>query len=161
MIDGIEFNAGYGTSPVEELRKISGLDYMQGILEGRYPAATIARALGFRMSAVEEGSVTFTGVPTEDYLNPIGTVHGGWAATILDSALACAVHTLAPVGYASTSVELKVNFVRPILPGVGRVYCKGTVIHPGRQLATSEAKLTTEDGKLLAHGTQTCSIFKL
>ncbi|MEL6745901.1 MAG: PaaI family thioesterase [Pseudomonadota bacterium] len=105
--------------------------------------------------------MTFTGVPTADYMNPIGTVHGGWAATILDSALACAVHTLAPVGHASTSVELKVNFVRPIQPNTGRVFCKGTVIHPGRQLATSEAKLVTEGGKLLAHGTQTCSIFKL
>jgi len=166
MVDLINKNspdlkAVFGVSPVEEIRKISGLDYMRGIKDGRYPAATIARALGFRMYEVDEGTVTFTGVPTEEYMNPIGTVHGGWAATILDSALACAVHTLAPVGYASTSVELKVNFVRPILPDTGRVFCKGTVIHPGRQLATSEAKLVTEDGKLLAHGTQTCSIFKL
>ncbi|MEL6948302.1 MAG: PaaI family thioesterase [Pseudomonadota bacterium] len=160
-LDGVELKAGFGTSPVEVLRTMSGLDYMRGICEGRFPAATIARALGFRMAQVEEGKVMFTGVPTEAHMNPIGTVHGGWAATILDSALACSVHTLAPIGYASTSVELKVNFVRPILPTTGRLYCHGSVIHPGRQLATSEARLTDENGKLFAHGTQTCSIFKL
>jgi len=161
IVDGVEIKGGFGTSPVETLRSMSGLDYMRGIVEGRFPAASIARALNFRMSHVEEGKVTFSGTPNENHMNPIGTVHGGWAATILDSALACAVHTLAPIGYASTSVELKVNFVRPILPTTGRLHCTGTVIHPGRQLATSEARLVDENGKLFAHGTQTCSLFKI
>ena len=161
MLDGHPMPQDFGIGDMAKIRTLSGLDYLKGIVEGTFPAPTIGRALQFRLCEVSEGVAVFTGVPTDDYLNPIGTVHGGYSATLLDSALACAVHSLCPVGYASTSVELKVNFVRAISPSTGRLYCRGTVIHPGRQLATSEAKLTDENGKLYAHGTQTCSIFKL
>lgn len=160
-IDGKTMPAGVGTTPMAEIRAISGLDYLQGILDGKFPAPAIGKTLQFRLKEVSEGRAVFTGIPSADHLNPIGTVHGGYVATLLDSALACCVHTLCPVGYASTSVELKINFVRPVFPQTGRLTCTGTVIHPGRQLATAEAKLVDEAGKLYAHGTQTCSVFKI
>jgi len=160
-LDGQPLQRGFGVASIEEIRAISGIEYLRGVMEGKFPAPTIGRTLQFRLCEVGEGLAVFTGIPTEDYMNPMGTVHGGYAATLLDSALACSVHSLCPVGYASTSVELKINFVRPITPQTGRVYCRGTVVHPGRQLATAEARLVDEVGKLYAHGTQTCSVFKL
>ncbi|MEL7229113.1 MAG: PaaI family thioesterase [Pseudomonadota bacterium] len=160
-LDGRPCPQGFGHATMAEMAALSGLDYLQAIVDGKFPAPTIGRALQYRLYEVGEGYANFTGVPTEDYMNPIGTVHGGYAATLLDSALACAVQTLCPVGYASTSVELKLNFVRPILPTTGRVYAKGKVVHPGRQIATAEARLEDENGKLYAHGTQTCSVFKI
>ena len=160
-LDGVELKRGYGITDVAEISQLSGLDYLRGIVEGEYPAPKIGRALQFRLFDVGEGFATFTGVPSDDHLNPMGQVHGGYTATLLDSALACAVQTLCPVGFASTSVELKVNFVRPITPATGRLFAYGKVVHPGRQIATSEARLEDENGKLFAHGTQTCSVFKL
>ncbi len=160
-LDGQPLPQGFGVAEMADLVEISGYDYLNGILEGKFPAPTISKALNFRLSEVSEGEVTFTGIPSSEYMNPIGTVHGGYAATLLDSALACAVHSICPVGHASTTVELKLNYVRPILPDTGRLFARGKVIHPGRQLATSEAKLTDENGKLFAHGTQTCSVFKI
>ena len=161
LLDGQPLPQGFGVVDINDIRSLSGLEYLRGIVDGKFPAPTIGKTLQFRLCEVSEGVAVFTGVPTGDYLNPMGTVHGGYAATLLDSALACCVQTLCPAGYASTSVELKVNFVRPITAGTGRLYCRGTVIHPGRQIATSEAKLTDEAGKLYAHGTQTCSVFKI
>ena len=161
LLDGMEVPKGFGVASMEEIRALSGLDYLRGVMNGDFPAPPIGRALQFRLYEVNEGEVVFTGVPTQDYLNPIGTVHGGYAATLLDSALACCVQTLCPVGYASTSVELKVNFVRPIMPNTGRVYARASVIHPGRQIATAEARLEDKNGKLFAHGSQTCSVFKI
>ena len=159
MIDGHEVLVG--TVEMADAAKMSGLEMMQGICAGTLPGPSIGAAMNFRMLEVEEGAVTFAGTPNDGVMNPIGTEHGGWAATILDSASACCVHTLCPVGYASTSIDLKVNFVRPILPTTGRLFAKGTVIHPGRQIATSQATLMDESGKLFAHGVQACSIFKI
>ena len=161
MLDGQPLPQGFGVATMEEIGRMSGLDYLSGILAGDFPAPPIGRALQFRLFEVSEGAVTFTGVPSADYLNPIGTVHGGYAATLLDSALACCVQTLCPVGYASTSIELKVNFVRPITPSTGRLFSRAEVVHPGRMIATSQARLEDENGKLFAHGSQTCSIFKI
>ena len=161
LLDGRPVPAGFGKVSLPDIANLSGLEFLQGILDGKFPAPTMGRALQFRLLEVGEGLAVFTGVPTADSLNPMGTVHGGYAATLLDSALGCCVQTLCPAGYASTSVELKVNFVRPITPEVGRLICRGTVVHPGRQIATCEARLVGENGKLYAHGSQTCSIFKL
>ncbi len=150
-----------GIVNMNDIREVSGLEYLRGIAEGRFPVPAMGRTLKFHLSEVGEGLAVFTGIPDADCLNPMGTVHGGYAATLLDSALACAVQTLCPPGYASTSIELKVNFVRPIKVDTGRLICRGNVVHPGRQIATSEAKLTNEAGKLFAHGTQTCSVFRI
>ncbi|PWV98783.1 uncharacterized protein (TIGR00369 family) [Hoeflea marina] len=150
-----------GVVPLETIAEEGGLKVMQGILEGRLPGAALVRTLNMTLARVEEGVVEFRGTPTVDHLNPIGTIHGGWAATIMDSALACAVMTTLAPGEAYTTVEFKVNLTRPILPSTGEVSCEGRVVHRGRTIATSEAFLRDASGKLLAHGTETCAIFPI
>ncbi|MFP1631507.1 PaaI family thioesterase [Zhengella sp. ZM62] len=151
----------YGTIPLADIARYSGLDLMRRMIEGTYPPPSIGGALDFVLTEAEEGRVVFTGWPSEAHLNPMGTVHGGWAATIMDSALACAVHTTCAPGEASTTVEFKVNLVRPVLPGMGELTCEGRVVHRGRNLAVSEATLRGPDGKTLAFGTETCSILRM
>ncbi|MCJ8311185.1 MAG: PaaI family thioesterase [Hyphomicrobiales bacterium] len=161
MMDGVRAEAGFGLSDPAVIREMSGLEYLRGILEGRFPAPTISRAMNMRMLEIEEGKVAFCGTPGPDYCNPMGTVHGGYMATLLDSALGCCIHSTCAPGYASTSIDLKVNFVRPVFPHTGRLIARAHVVHPGRQIATTEARLTDENGKLYAHGSQACSIFKI
>ncbi|HHZ08819.1 MAG TPA: PaaI family thioesterase [Rhizobiales bacterium] len=150
---------GLGTIPHEELAKYSGLELLQRMIDGMYPAPPIGARLNFGLAEVSEGRAVFRGLPGERHLNPLGGVHGGWAATILDSALACAVQTLLVPGEAYTTVEFKVNLMRPITPKTGEVTCEGRVIQKGRTLAVSEASLRDRDGRMLAFGTETCSIF--
>lgn len=150
---------GLGSIPHEEVHKYSGRELLQRIIDGHYPAPPIAAVMNFALTEVEEGRVTFRGVPSERHLNPLGSVHGGWAATLLDSSLGCAVHSMLDKGEAYTTAEFKVNLIRPISPKTGEVVCEGRVIHKGRTLAVSEATLKDKDGKLLAFGTETCSIF--
>jgi uncharacterized protein (TIGR00369 family) len=117
--------------------------------------------MGFTGGTAEEGKVTFVGEPGEYLYNPIGVVHGGFAMAILDSAMGCAVHTTMAVGEAYTTLEVKVNFVRPITLETGPVRCEGRVVHRGGKVATAEGRLVAErTGKLLAHGTTTCLVFK-
>jgi uncharacterized protein (TIGR00369 family) len=140
--------------------EMAGLDYMRALTAGDLPPAPIAVTMNMRPTELEEGRVVFVGEPGEEHYNPIGVVHGGYAATILDSVLGCAVHTTLPVGVAYTSLGLEVKYVRPISRDTGRVRAEGTVVHRGRRQATAEARLTAEDsGKLLATGTSTLMIF--
>ncbi|MBW3097844.1 PaaI family thioesterase [Pseudohoeflea sp. DP4N28-3] len=134
---------------------------MRGMLEGRLANPPIARTLDIWLTEVDEGRVVFAGAPAADHLNPLGTVHGGWASTIMDSALACAVMTTLAPGEGYTTVEFKVNLVRPLLAGMGEVSCEGKVVHRGRTIATSETFLRDGTGRLLAHGTETCAIFPI
>jgi len=150
-----------GVVPLELVAKEGGLSVMQGILEGRLPGAAMAKTLNFWLTKVEEGLIVFTGSPTEEHLNPLGTIHGGWAATVLDSSLACAVMTTLEPGEGYTTVEFKLNLTRPILPGMGELSCEGRLVHRGKTIATSEAYLRDSSGKLLAHGTETCAIFPI
>ncbi|GAA4109737.1 PaaI family thioesterase [Aminobacter aganoensis] len=150
---------GLGTIPHEDVHLFSGRELLQRVVDGLYPAPPIAGVMNFTVTEVDEGRVVFRGVPNGRHLNPLGTVHGGWAATILDSALGCAVHSTLARGEAYTTVEFKVNLTRPITPDTGEVVCEGGVIHKGRTLAVSEATLKDSNGKLLAFGTETCSIF--
>jgi uncharacterized protein (TIGR00369 family) len=149
----------YGVVPREALAAEDGLTFLRGVLDGRHPAPPISRTLGFAATEVEAGRVVFRGTPSPAVLNPLGTVHGGWAATLLDSAMACAVHTTLEAGQAYTTLEMKLNYVRPILPDAGEVVCEGRVVHRGASVATSEGRLLDGRGKLLAHGTETCLIF--
>jgi len=135
-----------------------GLSFLRGLIEGRHPAPPFSKATGVYLVEAEEGRVIFKGLPSESFFNPIGTIHGGWTSAILDSAMACAVHTTLKPGQAYTTVEMKLNFVRPILPELGEVTCEGTLVHRGGTLATSEGKLFDAKGRLLAHGTETCLI---
>ncbi|MEQ8306953.1 MAG: PaaI family thioesterase [Hoeflea sp.] len=150
-----------GVVPLDLVAREGGLSVMQGILDGRLPGATIAKTLNFWLTEVGEGTVTFAGAPNGEHLNPLGTVHGGWAATIMDSALACAVMTTLAPGEGYTTVEFKLNLTRPILPDSGEIVCEGRIVHRGRTTATSEAYLRDGGGRLLAHGTETCAIFPI
>jgi uncharacterized protein (TIGR00369 family) len=144
---------------LEQGRELSGLEYMRRLIAGEVPPPPIAELMGFRLSAVSEGTATFHAEPGEQHLNPIGSVHAGFAATLLDSAMGCAVHTSLPAGVGYTTLELSVNLVRPIAPDTGTVVCEGRVIHGGRRTATAEARLTQEStGKLLAHAKTTCLV---
>jgi uncharacterized protein (TIGR00369 family) len=138
---------------------MTGLEYMTAIVAGELPPPPIAVTMQLRPVELEEGRVVFEGEPGEEHYNPIGVVHGGYAATLLDSALGCAVHTTLPAGVGYTSLGLEVKFVRPISRDTGRVLCEASVLYRGRKQATAEAKLTAADsGKLLAHGVATCMI---
>ena len=123
-------------------RTMSGLEYLRAILEGKLPAAPIASLMGFRPVEVEEGRAVFEVTPAEYHYNPIGTVHGGLACTLADSAMGCAVHTTLPAGAGYTTLELKVNLLRRVTVGTGRLVCEGEVIHVGGRIATAEARLT-------------------
>jgi uncharacterized protein (TIGR00369 family) len=150
---------GLGTIPFEDIARFAGIELLQRILDCKYPAPPISAVLNFTLTEISEGRAVFRGLPGERHLNPLGGVHGGWAATIMDSALACSVHTLLERGEAYTTAEFKVNLIRPITPKTGEVVCEGRVVHKGRTLAVSEATLKDGQGKLLAFGTETCSIF--
>ena len=139
----------------------NGLEQMRAMLDGELPFAPIARTLDFLIMEVGPGMALFQGTPGSQHFNPMGGVHGGWFATLLDSALGCAVHTMMPLGRGYTTAELSVNYVRSLSPKVGRVRAEGTVIHCGKQLATSEARLYGPDGTLYAHATTTCLVFEL
>lgn len=140
---------------------LSGLDYLKAVFERRLPPPPIAATLDFTGVEVEEGRAVFVGQPAEFLYNAIGVVHGGFAMTILDSAMGCAIHSTLAAGEGYTSLETSVNFVRPITLETGRMRCEGKVLHRGGRVATAEGRLIAEStGKLLAHGTTTCLVMK-
>jgi uncharacterized protein (TIGR00369 family) len=146
---------------VKQPRDLSGLEYLRALVAGDLPRPPISELMGFDLVEVDEGYALFRGVPGEQHLNPIGSVHGGFAATLLDSALGCAVHTTLPAGVGYSTLELSVNLVRGITPATGPVFAEGRIVHSGRRTATAEAKLRAEDGgALLAHATTTCLILR-
>ena len=142
-------------------RSKTGLQGILGMLEGQIPPAPMAHPMNFFLVEVSEGRVIFQGRPQPAHLNPMGTVHGGWYATILDSALGCAVHTMLPVGRAYTTSQLNLQLVRSIPLGEQRVQAVGEVVHCGRQIATAQGQLRGPDGTLYAHATCTCLIFDI
>ena len=135
---------------------MSGLDYLRAIAAGRIPMAPIQELMGYVLEEVAEGRAVFAMDPGEHVYNPIATVHGGVAATLLDSAMACAVHSLLPKGRGYTTLEIKINFVRGVTRDTGRVRAFGTIVHQGGRTATAEGRLVDAAGKLYAHGTTTC-----
>ncbi|MFJ3231076.1 PaaI family thioesterase [Streptomyces sp. NPDC086787] len=137
----------------------TGLELARMSLDGRLPEAPICGTLGFRLVAVEEGGAVFEGDPGEHLFNPMGTVHGGYAATLLDSALGTAVLTALPPGVAYTTAQLGVHLVRPVLATTPTLRCEGRTVHVGRTTATAEARITGTDGRLYAHATATCAVF--
>jgi uncharacterized protein (TIGR00369 family) len=142
----------------EDFEALSGIDLLRTIIAGAMPGPSIGRTLDFRLVEVEPGRAVFEGEPGPHLLNPLGSVHGGWALALIDSAAGCAVHTELGAGIGYATIETKVNFVRPIAPDSGTVRCEGQVLTRGRQIATAEARLLSRDGKLLAHGTSTLII---
>jgi uncharacterized protein (TIGR00369 family) len=137
---------------------MTGKELLQAIVDGRIPQPPISRPMSFRLVEVGDGFAAFEGDPSSDLLNPMGSVHGGWALTLIDSAAACACHSLLPAGTSYTTIETKANFSRPIKPDTGRVRAEGRVISQGRQIMSSEARLIAPDGRVLAHGTSTIMV---
>ena len=141
-------------------RTMSGLEYLRAMTRGELPLPPIMATLGIDGVEVEEGRVVFAVEPAEYHYNPIGVVHGGVASTLCDSAMACAIHSTLPAGVGYTTLELKVNFVRPLTRDTGRVTCEGRTIHVGGRAATAEAHIRDADGKLYAHATSTCLVMR-
>jgi uncharacterized protein (TIGR00369 family) len=161
LADVLERGAGPGVAGPEMVAGMTGLQMMQAMLAGTLPYPPIAKTLDFLLVEVDDGRALFQGTPGPAHLNPMGGIHGGWYATLLDSALGCAVHTRMPAGRGYTTAELGVNLVRAIGDKAPRVRAEGKVIHCGRQLATAEARLYGPDGTLYAHATTTCLVFEL
>jgi uncharacterized protein (TIGR00369 family) len=140
--------------------ELTGLEFLQALVEGSIPPPPIAGTLGFTLVHVEPGVAVFEGESGEHLYNPLGSVHGGYYATLLDSALGCAVMTMLPAGRGYTTTQLSVHMVRPAIAHTGTLRCEAKAVHVGRTVATAEGRLTgANDGKLYAHGTTTCAIF--
>jgi len=147
-------------SLAEAGRGLSGLEYLQKIVAGELPRPPISALMNFGLTELGEGHAVFTAEPAEYHYNPIGVVHGGLAATLLDSAMGCAIHSMLPAGAGYTTLEIKVNYVRPMTAETGEVRCEARVIHVGGRTATAEGRVIDASGKLYAHGTTTCIIFR-
>ncbi len=145
----------YGVASHAEIADMSGKAVLQAIIDGRLPQPPISQVLGFWLTEVDDGFAVFEGDPGAHLFNPMGTVHGGWALTLIDSATGCAANSVLPPGTAYTTIETKGNFSRPIKPDTGRVRAEGRVVNQGRQIITAEARVLAADGRVLAHGTST------
>ena len=144
----------------EERRVLSGLEYMRQLLTGEREPSGMARLMNMRLVEVEEGRAVFAVEPDERHYNGLGIAHGGLAATLLDSALGCAINTVMPAGRVFTTLEMKINYVRPMRRETGEVLCEATVLHAGSRVATAEGQIVDAAGKLYAHGTATCMLFR-
>jgi uncharacterized protein (TIGR00369 family) len=145
---------------MERRRALSGLEYMRQLMTGEREASGMARLMNMRLVEVSEGRAVFVVSPDERHYNGLGIAHGGLAATLLDSALGCAINTLMPAGRVFTTLEMKVNYVRPMRRETGEVRCEAEVLHAGGRVATAEGRITDAAGKLYAHGTATCMLFR-
>ena len=150
----------YGTVSADRQREMSGLEFVRGLVEGTLPLNTIAETLGYDIIEAENGRVVVVAEPKNSHLNPAGTVHGGLAATMLDSCMGLAIQSTLEKGVGSTTLEFKISFVRPITPETGLIKAEGTVINRGRRVGTAEGRVTDTKGRLLVHGTTTCLIFE-
>jgi uncharacterized protein (TIGR00369 family) len=153
-------NKTYGTVSAEQRQQMSGLEFVRSLANGTLPLNTIARTLGYDVTEASDGRVVVTVEPNETHLNPSGTVHGGLAATLLDSAMGLAIWSTLEKGVSQTTLEFKISLVRPILPAMGVIRAEGTVLNRGRRIGTAEGRITDDKGRLLAHGTTTCLIFE-
>jgi uncharacterized protein (TIGR00369 family) len=150
----------YGTVAADRRRAMSGLEFVQGLVDGTLPLNTIAQTLGYDIAEVENGRVVVTAEPKDSHLNPAGTVHGGFAATMLDSCMGLAIQSTLDKGVGSTTLEFKISFIRPITPETGPIKAEGMVINRGRRVGTAEGRITDSNGRLLVHGTTTCLMFE-
>lgn len=150
----------------DDLSRLTGLEQLRRAFadepgDGQLRKPGIGPLLGMEPASLEEGRVTFTLDPGDQHTNPMGMVHGGIAATMLDSAMGCAVHTTLEAGWAFTTLDLNVHYTRGVVPGSGRLTAEGTVVHRGRRVATAEGRVTDEQGRLVAHATTTCMVMEL
>lgn len=153
--------ANYGVTPTAVMASMSGLDFVRAIFAGKLPAPPIMQTIEPFDSTAEAGVVTMRSVPGFRHYNPIGSVHGGYAATLLDSAMGLAVHTMLPPGSGYTTLEFKVSFIKGMTKDTGAVHTEGRTLSVGRRAATAEARITDAKGRLLAHATTTCLVFEI
>ena len=159
MLSGIA-SRSYGTVAADRRKEMSGLEFVRGLAEGTLPLNAIARTLGYEVTEAADGRVVVTAKPSDAHLNPAGTVHGGFAATLLDSCMGLAVWSTLEKGLGQTTLEFKISLVRPITPETGIIRAEGVVLNRGRRVGTAEGLITDLNGRLLAHGTTTCLIFE-
>jgi len=152
-------NKTYGTVGADDQKEMTGLEFVQGLVDGSLPLNTIAKTLGYDITEVESGRVVITAEPNDTHLNPAGGVHGGLSATLLDSCMGLAIQSTLEKGIGSTTLEFKISLVRPITPETGLIRAEGIVLNCGRRVGTAEGRITDGKGRLLAHGTTTCLIF--
>jgi len=141
-------------------KEMSGLEFVRGLADGTLPLNMMAQTLGYDITEAEQGRVVVTADPKQIHLNPAGTVHGGLAATMLDSSMGLAIHSTLDRGIGSTTLEFKISFLRPITSQTGPIRAEGTMISRGRRVSTAEGRVTDREGRLLVHGTTTCLIFE-
>lgn len=151
----------YDVVPTHVMASMTGLEFMQAMIDGRIPAPPITGTMGFLITKVEKGYALAEAIPSFDYYNPIGSVHGGYAATLLDTVLGVSVHTVMDRGQGYTTLEFKISFIKAITKDTGPVRAEGRVLSAGRRAATAEAHLRDANDKLLAHATTTCLVFDI
>ena len=149
---------GFGVVPRELASAMTGLEFLEKLRDGALPAPPFAEAADIWLAEVEHGRVVFEATPSPRFLNPMGNVHGGWIATVLDSAMGCAVHSVMKAGQAYTTVDMSVSFVRPVSGATGLMRCEGKLVHAGNRIATAEGRLWDAAGRLVAHGSETCMV---
>jgi len=150
----------FGLTPPDVLASMSGIDFLRRMFAGELPHATMMQQVGFTRGSAEPGLVVFQAVPGPQHYNPIGSVHGGFAATLLDSAMGCAVQSMLQAGFAYTTLEFKITLIKPITKDTGEVRAEGRALNVGRRVGTAEGRLLDAQGRLLAHGTTTCLVFE-
>jgi uncharacterized protein (TIGR00369 family) len=153
--------AEYGVTPTETMASMAGIDFVRAIFAGKLPEPPIMQTVEPFDSTAEPGVVVFHSIPGFRHYNPIGSVHGGYAATLLDSAMGLAVHTALPAGNGYTTLEFKISFIRGMTADTGPVRTEGRTLNVGRRAATAEARITDAKGRLLAHATTTCLVFEI
>jgi uncharacterized protein (TIGR00369 family) len=156
----ITTSKSYGTVSADRRKEMSGLEFVQGLADGSLPLNTIARTLGYDVTEAVSGRVVVTAEPSDHLLNPAGTVHGGFSATLLDSCMGLAIQSTLEKGLSQTTLEFKISLVRPITSDTGEIKAEGVVLSRGRRVGTAEGRITDGKGRLLAHGTTTCLIFE-
>ena len=153
--------ARYAPIPLEQLREMSGIELFEGLISGSLPGAPIAKLMNMWVQEAEPGRVLFGGEPGLEHYNPIGSVHGGYAGTMLDSCMSCAVQSMLPKGMGYTTLEYKVSLVRGITHKTGVVWAEGRAIQVGNRVGTAEGRITDSSGRILATGTTTCLVFPI
>ena len=161
MTDNPARKVEYGVTSTEVMASMTGIDFLRAMFDGKLPAPPIMQNIEPFDHVVEHGAVSFSSVPGFRHYNPIGSVHGGYAATLLDSAMGLAVHSMLPAGSGYTTLEFKVSFIRGMTKDTGVVRTEGRVLNAGRRAATAEARITDSKGRLLAHATTTCLVFEI
>jgi uncharacterized protein (TIGR00369 family) len=154
-------NQSFGLVPREIAGSMSGLEFLRGLLDGQFPAPPFAEVSDIWPVSVEKGRLVFDATPSSRFCNPMGLVHGGWLALLLDTAMGCAVHSALDAGQAYTTTDLRMTYVKPVREATGRLRCEATLLHISGRTASAEGKILDSHGALVAHGSETCQIFAL